>query len=111
MNYSRMDLTTEEMLLVNSEVEKRKRSLVIAYLLWFFLGAFGAHRFYFGKIGSGVAMLLIVVLSFGFGAIISGIWALVDAFLMPGWQKRDIDKIERETIELLQTRTDRHTGF
>ncbi|MBR2078184.1 MAG: hypothetical protein IKF69_12465 [Exiguobacterium sp.] len=35
MNYSRMDLTTEEMLLVNSEVEKRKRSLLVAYLLWF----------------------------------------------------------------------------
>ena len=45
MNYSRMDLTTEEMLLVNSEVEKRKRSLLVAYLLWFFLGEFGAHRF------------------------------------------------------------------
>ena len=31
----RMDLTTEEMLLVNSEVEKRKRSLLVAYLLFF----------------------------------------------------------------------------
>ncbi len=111
LNYSRMDLTTQEMQLVNSEVEKRKRNLVVAYLLWFFLGAFGAHRFYFGKIGSGVAMLLIVVLTLGLGAIVSGIWALVDAFLMPGWQRTDIDRIERETIELLQTRNDRYTGF
>lgn len=111
MNHLRTNLTTEELLLVNSEVEKRKRSLPIAYLLWFVLGAFGAHRFYFGKIGSGVAMLLIVVLTLGFGAIISGIWALVDAFLMPGWQRNEVERIERETIELLQTRSDRYTGF
>ncbi|WP_215113804.1 TM2 domain-containing protein [Exiguobacterium sp. s63] len=111
MNVSRMDLTTEEMQLVNSEVEKRKRSLLVAYLLWFFLGALGAHRFYFKKIGSGIAMVLLVVLTLGFGAIITGIWALVDAFLMPSWQQREVEQIERETIELLQTRSDRYTGF
>lgn len=111
MNYSRTDLTTEEMLLVNSEVEKRKRSLVVAYVLWFILGALGAHRFYFGKIKSGVAMALLVVLTLGFGAIITGIWALVDAFLMPGWQKQEVDKIEEETIAHLQTRSERPAGF
>ncbi|MFN3366849.1 MAG: TM2 domain-containing protein, partial [Exiguobacterium mexicanum] len=63
MNYSRTDLSTEEMLLVNSEVEKKKRNLVVAYLLWFFLGGFGAHRFYFKKTGTGIAMLLMVVLT------------------------------------------------
>ena len=31
---SRMDLTTEEMLLVNSEVEKRKRSLLVSWKGW-----------------------------------------------------------------------------
>ncbi len=40
-----------------------------AYLLWFFLGAFSAHRFYLGKIGSGIVYLLTFQL-FGIGWII-----------------------------------------
>ena len=31
-----------------------EKSLAIAYLLWFFLGLFGVHHFYLGKIGRGV---------------------------------------------------------
>ena len=111
MNYSNANLTTEEMLFVNSEVEKRKRNMVVAYLLWFFAGVLGAHRYYFGKTKSGIAMTLIVVLTIGFGLIITGIWALVDAFLMPGWGKQEIEEIEQETIVQLQTREDRSAGF
>lgn len=119
MNYSRTDLTTEEMLLVNSEVEKKKRNLVVAYLLWFFLGGFGAHRFYFKKTGSALAMLaltvgsiVLTVVLIGFiGLFVSGIWALVDAFLMPGWQQREVEAIERETIESLKTRSERQAAF
>jgi len=69
-----------------------KKSLPVAYILWWFLGAFGAHRFYMGRTGSAVAMLVIMLLSFplalvfigflGFMAI--GVWWLVDAFLIPG---------------------------
>jgi len=52
-----------------------------------FLGAFGAHRFYLGKIGSAVGMLILGIAGcstlwiFGLGAIpliIVGIWALID---------------------------------
>ncbi|TCI61851.1 TM2 domain-containing protein [Exiguobacterium sp. SH3S1] len=119
MNYSRTDLTTEEMLLVNSEVEKKKRNLVVAYLLWFFLGGFGAHRFYFKKTGSAIAMLALMVGSIvltivliGFvGLFAAGIWALVDAFLMPGWQQREVETIERETIESLKTRNEQQAAF
>lgn len=119
MNYSRTDLSTEEMLLVNSEVEKKKRNLVVAYLLWFFLSGFGAHRFYFKKTGSAIAMLALTILSTAltvvligvFGFVILGIWVLVDAFLMPGWQQREVEAIERETIESLKTRSERQAAF
>ena len=77
---------------VMMQYDAAKKNALLAYLLWFFLGAFGAHRFYLGQTGSGIAMLLIFLLSFplafvvvgllGFMAI--GIWWLVDAFLIPG---------------------------
>ena len=34
------------------------KSKGVAYLLWFFLGGFSAHRFYLGKVGSGILYLL-----------------------------------------------------
>jgi hypothetical protein len=46
---------------------------VVALLLCFFLGVFGAHRFYVGKIGTAILMILTV------GGL--GIWSLID-FIM-----------------------------
>ncbi len=34
------------------------KSKFIAYLLWLFFGALGLHRFYLGKIGTGILYLL-----------------------------------------------------
>lgn len=69
-----------------------KKSPVIAYLLWWFLGVFGGHRFYLGKTGSAVAMLVVslcaiplMLVAIGFVMIfVTAIWALIDAFLIPG---------------------------
>jgi TM2 domain-containing membrane protein YozV len=49
----------------------KKRSMVI--LLCIFFGLFGVHRFYLGKIGTGIIMILTLG---GFG-----IWAIVDFFI------------------------------
>jgi TM2 domain-containing membrane protein YozV len=38
--------------------QSQPKSQVIALLLFLFLGEFGAHRFYVGKIGTGILMLL-----------------------------------------------------
>jgi len=74
--------------------DANKKSALIAYLFWFFLGGFGAHRFYGGKTGSGIVQLVMLVLGFvllaagGLGLLVLGalgIWVLVDAFLIPGW--------------------------
>lgn len=73
--------------------DANKKSTGVAYLLWFFTGGIGGHRFYMGKTGSAVGMLIITVLSLitlaavigAFGLIAIAIWAIVDAFLIPGW--------------------------
>jgi len=58
------------------------KSKLAAILLAFFLGSLGIHRFYMGHIGTGLAMLLITVVSLGGLAIVSGIWAIVDIVLI-----------------------------
>ncbi len=49
------------------------KGFVPTVMLCFFLGALGIHRFYVGKVGTGIVQLLT------FGGL--GIWALVD-FIM-----------------------------
>jgi TM2 domain-containing membrane protein YozV len=50
------------------------KRILPAFLLCFFAGVFGAHRFYVGKIGTGFAQL------FTLGGL--GVWALVDMILL-----------------------------
>jgi TM2 domain-containing membrane protein YozV len=41
--------------------DANKKSIGVSYLLWFFLGGFGAHRFYNGRIGGGIAQLALLI--------------------------------------------------
>lgn len=75
------------------QYDVNRKSTGVAYLLWFFLGGFGAHRFYLGRGGSGAAILIITLVSMlltvvlvGFVTIwISAVWVFIDLFLIPGW--------------------------
>jgi len=60
-----------------------EKRIMPAALLCFFLGVFGAHRFYAGKIGTGVLQLLTV------GGL--GIWMLVDLVMIITGNFRDGD--------------------
>ena len=66
--------------------EANKKSVGAAYLLWIFLGSFGAHRFYLNQTGTGVAQLLLLLLGWLpllLGWVVLGVWLLVDLFLIP----------------------------
>ena len=55
------------------------KSKIVALLLAFFLGGFGIHRFYVGKIGTGILYLLTAGL-FGIGWLVDFIMIAVGAF-------------------------------
>jgi hypothetical protein len=85
---------------------RNEKSIGIAYLLWFFLGGFSAHRFYVGATATactqlflnvgGIFMLLSGAASkdvggASFGLLMmatAGIWLIVDIFLIPGLCRR-----------------------
>lgn len=60
---------------------KPRRSRIAAGLLGIFLGSLGVHRFYLGYTGVGTVMLVITLFTCGFGAILTGIWGLIEGIL------------------------------
>ena len=65
----------------NESAEVSDKGFVPALLLCFFLGGLGVHRFYVGKIGTGILMLLTLG---GFG-----IWAIIDFVMIAVGSFRD----------------------
>jgi TM2 domain-containing membrane protein YozV len=66
---------------VSDDVSAKSR--VVLLLLALFLGAFGAHRFYVGKIVSGIAM--IVLLISGYAIFFFGIYYWIDMLWLIGY--------------------------
>ena len=85
-----MELSTQQQMLVEQRLTNEKKSTGTAYLLWFFLSGFSAHRFYLGTTGAAVAQLVLfwggLLLSFalvGIPMLIAfAIWWIVDGFRM-----------------------------
>lgn len=55
-------------------MQNSDKSFVASILLCFFFGALGVHRFYAGKIGTGILQLIT------FGGF--GIWVLIDLIMI-----------------------------
>ena len=58
----------------------KEKEIWVTYLLWFFLGFLGVHKFYLGKTGSGILYLLT-------GGLFMIGW-LVDVFTIPSQVRR-----------------------
>ena len=76
----------------------REKSLPVAYVLWFFAGAIGAHRFYLGAPVSGMIQLTLWIINIGMlmsgqyiavvGLFAAALWLLVDGFLILGLHRK-----------------------
>jgi TM2 domain-containing membrane protein YozV len=87
---------TQSTFMAQSAYDDAKKSVGIGYLLWFFFGVFGAHRFYLRQTGTAVAMLILSLTVVGL--VVTVVWELVDAFLIPGMTTRVNGGIKREVF-------------
>ena len=55
----------------------RRVSPTIAYLLWLFLGWFGVHRLYLGRVPSALAMMIVAAAGIGLGVSGRGFWLTI----------------------------------
>jgi TM2 domain-containing membrane protein YozV len=104
-----MALSTEQQMLIEQRVANEAKSTGLAYVLWFFLGGLGMHRFYLGRPLSGLVLLLMVptgvvmmLASNHYGAflVIAGfLWLIADAFLIPGMVNRSRAKIRNNLTD------------
>ena len=57
----KQQLNLQQLVMVQSELEHRRKSMAVAYLLALLLGCFGAHRFYVGKTFTAVTQLVLTL--------------------------------------------------
>lgn len=85
------NLTDRELEIVQDIFRRKKKSLLVAWLLWFFTGLLGGHRFYLGDRNGGLLILLTI------GGFLGLLW-VVDAFTLYDRTRKVNDSIETNII-------------
>lgn len=100
------ELTTEEQLLIETRVQNETNEPLIAWILWFFLGHFGAHRFYMQKPNAALMLILEIIgiltmiILVGFIILlIMFIWWIIDAFNLIQWIEEDRINTKKVILE------------
>jgi TM2 domain-containing membrane protein YozV len=79
---------------IEARITNEAPSATPAYLLWFFLGPFGGHRFYLGRKGSAIVQLILSLTIVGL--LITLPWWLIDAFLVGGICREERQKLRTQ---------------
>lgn len=90
---AKFSLTPEQLLILDSEINKRKPIKAIAFMFWFFsgLGILGLHRFYLHNYKAGIFMLITLGGFF--------IFAFTDIFRIDRICKERTEQIELEILD------------
>src|SRR5690348_465620 len=102
-------LSAQQLALFESEMNKRRKSVALAYILLLFLGVMGIHRFYLGFNNLAIAQLICFIVGvltavFGIGFLFlafCGVVAIVDLFLTPGLTDQANERIESQILASL----------
>ena len=89
-------------MMLENDMQKMAKKPVIAWLLWFFLGMFGAHRFYLGHTKVGVGMVVSLIFT---GGVVTLFWWIIEAITLSNRIKQVNENIESQLImryELMQ---------
>jgi TM2 domain-containing membrane protein YozV len=96
----RRGLTDSQRMLIEQRITNDKPSTGVAYLLWFFLWFVGGHRFYLGRTGTAITMLVFSITVIGLA--VTAVWAFIDLFLIPSIVRENVDaQRQRLTLEAL----------
>lgn len=63
-------LSEKDLIIYNAELQKKSKSVGLAYFLLIFFGWLGLHKFYLGKIGEGIVYLIVGTIDFIFLRVI-----------------------------------------
>jgi hypothetical protein len=85
---NKMALSTEQQILVEARLTNEGKSVVLAYVFWFFLGFFSAHRFY---LKDDLAVFQLILNFFVIGLL----WTFIDLFLIPGMVEKSRQSARR----------------
>lgn len=119
-------LTEKQLTILDSEMQKRRKNPIVAYLLCIFLGSLGIHQFYLGDVKRGLLYLIMGILGWmsmfaggtsfllggggGFGVILGwllitvlGFFLLYDLFTMSRQIRDAEEREEAKIIEQLQS--------
>lgn len=110
-----MDSDRSDMVRTQLVYDANRKSVGVAYLLWLFLGGFGAHRFYLGRTVTATIQLTLFVLGWltvwivigAFPLAFVAVWLLIDAFLIPGMAREH----NAELADALTEGKRNHAGF
>lgn len=87
-----MNHTTAQLQLAEQRVQNEGPNIVVAYLLWAFLGLFSAHRFYLNRANTAVLQILSYFVLFGV------FWWLIDAALIPGMIRQEQAQLREQLL-------------